>query len=327
MADLILTGGAGYIGSHVLLSLQNAGHRVVVIDDLRTGDSQFVKGATLYRCDISETSEIENIFKTEGPFDGVLHFAGSTSVAESVKDPSQYYYNNTVSSIGLLNIALAYKTRCFVFSSTAAVYGHPEESPIKETITPSPINPYGSSKWFFEKVLADVGKVHPLKWCALRYFNAAGADSSGSLGDIRFPSTHLIPASLEAAEGLRPKLELFGDDYPTNDGTCIRDYIHVSDLASAHVLALETLLNEGISGCYNLGTGHGSSNKEIIEVVRRVTGKEVPVNVSSRRAGDPANLVADPNLFKNTFGWKPKHSELPEIVETAWAWIKKSHSK
>ena len=327
MADLLLTGGGGYIGSHVLRSLQNAGHRVVVVDDLQTGHSQFVRGASLYRCDIAQVAEMANVFEIEGPFDAILHFAGSTSVSESVRDPAKYYSNNTVASIRLLNMALEYDTRCFVFSSTAAVYGHPKETPIKETTPPNPINPYGASKWFFERVLADVAKASELRWCALRYFNAAGADPSGDLGDLRFPSTHLIPATLEAAEGLRSELELFGNDYPTDDGTCIRDYIHVADLASAHVLAVETLLRGGTSGCYNLGTGNGFSNKEVIDVVRHVTGREVPVKTSARRAGDPPILVADSNLFQDTFGWRAKHSDLSEIVETAWTWIRNHRSR
>ena len=322
MADLLLTGGAGYIGSHVLRSLQNAGHRVVVVDDLQTGHSQFVKGANLYTCDIAQAEEMANVFETEGPFDAILHFAGSTSVAESMRNPAKYYSNNTVASIRLLTMALEYGTRCFVFSSTAAIYGHPKETPIKETAAPNPINPYGASKWFFERVLADIEKASELKWCALRYFNAAGADPSGDLGDLRFPSTHLVPAALEASEGLRSELELFGNDYPTDDGTCVRDYIHVADLASAHVLAVESLLGGGTSGSYNLGTGYGFSNKEVIDEVRRVTGRDLPVKISDRRAGDPPILVANSNLFQETFGWQAQHSDLSEIVGTAWNWIK-----
>jgi len=296
---------------------------VVVIDDLRTGRAEFVGDHVLHRCDVGNAKAVDEVFRSDGPFSGVLHFAASTSVPASVADPLGYYANNTVASQRLLEVSIQHGVGSFVLSSTAAVYGNPKRVPVQEDSELAPINPYGASKWFFERILSDAALAHGMAWCALRYFNAAGADRSGELGDGRFPASHLIPAALEAACGLRPALELFGDDYPTQDGTCVRDYIHVTDLASAHVLAVEQLIEGAPSGCFNLGTGRGFSNREVIEAVHRVTGMDVPLEARGRRAGDPAELVADAGRFQEAYGWRAEHSDLDEIVGTAWNWMKR----
>ncbi len=322
MAHVLVTGGAGYIGSHALRAIVAAGHRAVVVDDLRTGRAEFVGDAPLERCDVGDADALDRVFRKHSSIDGILHFAASTSVPESTRDPVGYYDNNTVASLRLLDVARRHGVRAFVLSSTAAVYGNPSRVPIDEEAACEPINPYGRSKLVFEQMLSDVGASEHLAWCALRYFNASGADPNGDLGDCRRPASHLVPAALEAASGLRERLELFGTDYPTADGTCIRDYIHVSDLASAHVLALESLLDGGDSGVFNLGTGRGASNREVIETAARVSGRAVPMVEVGRRPGDPAELVADASRFKQRFGWQPRHSSLDEIVETAWRWMR-----
>src|SRR5690606_13082061 len=257
-----------------------------------------------------------------GPFAGVLHFAGSISVPESVARPLAYYRNNTAASGALLEAALANGVRAFVFSSTAAVYGAPERQPIPEDIPLAPQNPYGASKATAGRRLADAERAHGLAWLALRYFNASGADPAGGIGERHDPETHLIPLALEAAAGLRPALSLFGSDWTTPDGTCVRDYVHVSDLAEAHRLGIEALLAGGASGAYNLGTGRGHSIREVIAAVERVTGRRVPVVEAPRRPGDPPALVADPSRFRARFGWNPAHSDLDTIVRTAWDWLR-----
>jgi len=321
LAQLLVTGGAGYIGSHTLRALLRAGHRAVVVDDLRAGRAEFVEGAPLCRHDVGDRDAIRQVFERYGPFDGVVHLAASISVAESVAHPLSYWRNNVEGSLHLIEAALDHGVRGFVLSSTAAVYGHPEFQPIPEASPLAPINPYGASKAAVEQILAEVEEAHGMRWTALRYFNASGADPGGGIGECHEPETHLIPVALEAAAGLRPELVLFGTDYPTRDGTCLRDYVHVSDLADAHVRAVEALLEGGPGGSYNLGTGDGRTNLEVLRAVGAVVGRPVPYREGPRRDGDPAELVADATRFRRDFAWSPVRSDLDTILRTAWAWL------
>jgi UDP-glucose-4-epimerase GalE len=323
VAHLLVTGGAGYIGCHTLRALLRAGHSAVVLDDLRAGHAELVRGAPLVRGAVGDRAALARLWDERGPFDGIVHFAAYLSVPESVADPLRYYENNVVQSAALLEVALARGASAFVLSSSAAVYGHPDVQPIPESVTPAPINPYGASKWMVERVLADLERSHALRWAALRYFNACGADPEGDLGECHDPETHLVPVCLETAAGLRERLELYGTDYPTPDGTCVRDYIHVTDLADAHVRALEALLEGRSLGPRNVATGRGHSNREVIAAVERVTGRRVPLREAPRRAGDPPQLVADATRFRREFGWEPRHSALDEVVATAWAWLRR----
>jgi UDP-glucose 4-epimerase len=318
-----VTGGAGYIGCHAVRALLRAGHDAVVVDDLRAGRAELVRDAPLVRADVGDRDALSRAFDEHGPFDGVLHFAAYLSVPESVADPLRYYRNNVEGSISLLDVALERGVGAFVLSSTSAVYGHPERQPIPESTPPAPINPYGASKWMVERVLADLERAAGLRWAALRYFNAAGADPAGDLGECHDPETHLIPVCLEAAAGLRDAVELYGTDYATPDGTCIRDYVHVTDLADAHRRAIEALLEGRSLGARNLATGRGHSNREIIAAVERVVGRPVPVREAPRRPGDPPELIADASLFRRELGWEPHHSDLDTIVRTAWRWLQR----
>jgi UDP-glucose-4-epimerase GalE len=318
-----VTGGAGYIGSHTLRALLRAGHQAVVADDLRAGRADFAQGAPLVVADVGDRAAMAQLFREHGPIDGVLHFAASLSVAESVAKPMLYFRNNVIGSANLIAEALAHGVRAFVLSSTAATYGHPERQPIAESTPQQPINPYGASKLMVERMLADVERAHGMRWSALRYFNAAGADPEGGLGECHEPEIHLIPVALEAAAGLRRSLSLYGTDYPTPDGSCVRDYVHVSDLGNAHVRAIEALLSGGPGGGYNLGSGVGRSNREVIEGVGRAIGRPVPCEAAPRRPGDPPILVADISRFQRDFGWQPRFSDLDTIARTAWAWLRK----
>ena len=295
----------------------------MVLDDLRAGRASLVQGAPLVCADIGDRDAVSLAFDEHGPFDGVLHFAAYLSVPESVADPLRYYQNNVEGSVSLLDVAVSRGVRAFVLSSTSAVYGHPERQPIPESTPPEPINPYGASKLMVERVLADLERAVGLRWAALRYFNAAGADPAGDLGECHDPETHLIPVCLEAAAGLREALELYGTDYPTPDGTCIRDYVHVTDLADAHLRAIEALLAGRQIGARNLATGRGHSNREVIAAVEKVVGQPVPVRETPRRPGDPPELVADSTLFRQELGWTPCHSDLETIVRTAWTWLQR----
>jgi UDP-glucose-4-epimerase GalE len=323
MAHLLVTGGAGYIGCHALRALQRAGHSAVVFDDMRAGREALVGDAPLVKGDICDPGAVATLFESHGPFDGVLHFAALLSVPESVAHPLRYYHNNVTGSATLLREALARGAGAFVLSSTAAVYGHPDRQPIAETTRPEPINPYGASKLTVERMLADLERSDGLHWAALRYFNAAGADPEGDLGECHDPETHLIPLALEAGAGLRDELQVFGTDYPTPDGTCVRDYVHVTDLADAHVRAIEALLEGRQLGSRNLGSGRGHSNREVLAAVERVLGKPVPARDAPRRPGDPPELVADASRFEAELGWRPRHSDLDSIVSTAWAWLRR----
>jgi UDP-glucose-4-epimerase GalE len=323
MAHLLVTGGAGYIGSHATRALRRAGHSAVVLDNLCAGNPDLLEGAPLVQANVGDRERVGRLFVEHGPFDGVLHFAALLSVSESVARPLAYYENNVAQSLALLDLAVEHGVRAFVLSSTAAVYGHPREQPIPESAPAAPINPYGHSKWMVERMLADAESAHGLRWAALRYFNACGADPDGGLGECHEPETHLIPICLETAAGLREKLELYGTDYPTPDGTCIRDYIHVTDLADAHVRALEALLDDRSVGARNVATGRGHSNRDVIATVERVIGRKVPYREAPRRPGDPPVLVADARQFRREFGWEPRYSDLDTVVSTAWDWLRR----
>ena len=319
---ILVTGGAGYIGSHVLEPLEQAGHEVVVLDNLSAGRREAVIAGRLVEADLADHAKVDAILAQERP-DGVMHFAAHIEVGESVQAPAKYFANNSANTIHLLYSMLRHDIRCFLFSSTAAVYGEPEKVPIPETLPLRPINPYGHSKVLVERVLADLARLEGLRYASLRYFNASGADPQGRIGENHEPETHLIPLVLEAALGIRDRIRIFGTDYPTPDGTCLRDYIHVCDLAAAHVLALEHLLAGGESRIFNLGYGHGTSVREIVDAARRVTGRDFSVQEAPRRDGDPAILVADSTRIQRELSWAPQHDDLDRLVGDAWRWLQK----
>lgn len=317
--NCLVVGGAGYIGSHMVKHLAKAGHRVIVFDNLSTGFANAIVSGTLIEGDLADGDHVAHVLR-DGSIDAVFHFASSIQVGESAIHPARYFRNNVVNTLNLLDAMIATGTRNLVFSSTAAVYGEPEQIPIPETHRRAPINPYGRTKSMVEDILADYHAAYGLNSFALRYFNAAGADPEGDLGERHEPETHLIPLVLRTASGRRASIAVFGRDYDTPDGTCIRDYIHVADLASAHEKALCKLLQNG--GCYatNLGTGQGYSVAEVIKAAERITGCPVKVEEKSRRPGDPARLVADPRVARDLIGWEPRRSALDTIIADAWAW-------
>ena len=319
MAILVL-GGAGYIGSHTVYELIDAGRDVVVADNLLTGFRAAVHPkARFYQLDIRNRTALDELF-TKEKIDGVIHFAASSQVGESMSDPLKYYDNNLHGTMVLLQAMVAHGVDKIVFSSTAATYGEPERVPILETDRTDPTNCYGETKLSMEHMMRWVSQAHGLKYVALRYFNACGAHPSGAIGEAHNPETHLIPLILQVPNGQREKISIFGDDYPTKDGTCIRDYIHVTDLAQAHILALDYLLNGGDNNVFNLGNGVGFTVKEVIDVARAVTGHPIPAVVSPRRAGDPAQLIASSEKAIKVLGWKPKYNDLNTIIATAWKW-------
>jgi len=319
---VLVTGGAGYIGSHAVRALKRARHEVVIFDNLSRGFRELAKGFELIEADLLDGEAVKKAVKG---MDAVMHFAALASVAESVEKPELYFRNNSAGSVNLLNAARDTGVKYFVFSSTAAVYGMPDRSPIPEETPREPINPYGSSKLFCEYALEAYDAAYGIKSARLRYFNAAGADESGEIGELHDPETHLIPVVLQALTGKRKEVVMFGDDYPTQDGTCLRDYIHVQDLVEAHVIALEKLAAGAESMSLNLGTGTGFTVRQIVDAVERVTGKKVPVRVGPRRPGDPPALVADPSRAEKLLGWKAKRG-LDEIVQSAWKWAQKKES-
>ena len=316
---ILVTGGAGYVGAHACKALARRGYRPIVYDNLVYGHEAAVKWGPLEVGDIADRSRLDAVIAEHHP-QAVMHFAAFTYVGESVADPGKYYRNNVAGTLSLLEAVRDHGISKMVFSSTAAVYGTPDIVPIAETAAKAPINPYGLSKWTSEQMLADFGAAHGLRSAALRYFNAAGADPDGELGECHDPESHLIPLAMQAVTGHGPALTLFGDDYPTPDGTCIRDYIHVADLADAHVRALEQLDHRDGADVFNLGTGQGVSVREVLDAVGRAAGKPVPHSIGPRRAGDPAKLVSDPTKAMGELGWNPAMSDLDTIVATAWAW-------
>ncbi|MBH8608617.1 UDP-glucose 4-epimerase GalE [Thermoactinomyces sp. CICC 10521] len=318
---ILVTGGAGYIGSHTVAELLAHQEEVVVVDNLTTGHRKSVLGGTFYQGDIRDRDFLDDLFRKH-QIEAVIHFAASSLVGESVQIPLSYYENNLVSSHVLISAMLDHGVKKIVFSSTAAVYGEPERVPIREEDRAEPANPYGETKLAMEKMFRWADEAHGLKSISLRYFNAAGAHPDGLIGEDHHPETHLIPIILQVALGQREEIRIFGDDYPTEDGTCIRDYIHVMDLASAHFLALEHLRQHGQSDVFNLGNGTGFSVREVIETARRVTGQRIPERVVSKRAGDPAVLIASSDKAKRILNWKPRYHQLETIMESAWNWHK-----
>jgi UDP-glucose 4-epimerase len=317
---ILVVGGAGYVGSHTVLALVEHGYEVVVLDDFSKGFRELVPPqAILEEGDFGDPSVLSAVFRNYH-FDAVMHFAAWACVPESVAEPMKYYVNNVSHTIRLLERMVESGCRRFILSSSAAIFGEPETTPILEDAPKRPTNPYGRTKLMMEQALADLAAAGTLDYVALRYFNAAGADPKGRAGELHDPETHLIPILLEVAAGQRPALSVCGTDYPTPDGTCVRDYVHVSDLAQAHLLALRHLAEGRGSASFNLGNGAGHSVNEVVEAVRRVTGRPVPVVRAGRRPGDPAVLVASSARAREVLGWRPCHATLEEIVRTAWEW-------
>ncbi len=315
--SILVVGGAGYIGSHMVKQLRRAGFNVAVADDLSSGHRKAVGDAALHVGDIGDAAFVDAVLRETKPA-AVMHFASFIQVGESVADPAKYYRNNVTATQVLLDGMRAHGIARFIFSSTAAVFGDPEYVPIDEAHPKQPINPYGRSKWMVEQMLEDYDRAYGLKSVCLRYFNAAGADPEGELGERHEPETHLVPLILQVASGRRPHIGVYGDDYATPDGTCVRDYVHVEDLCSAHLLALRQLLDGSDSARYNLGNGNGFSVSEVIEAARRVTGHPIPTVIGPRRAGDPPLLVADANAARTQLGWTPRYADLDTIVAHAW---------
>lgn len=328
--ELLVVGGAGYIGSHMVKQLSQVGHSVVVLDNLSTGFRQLVRYGELVEGDMSNSQLLQRLFSAHR-FDAVLHFAAYSQVGESMKDPGKYYRNNVAGTLTLLEEMVKYDVKHFIFSSTAATFGEPDCVAIDERCLQRPINPYGASKLMVEAMLRDFHAAHGINSVCLRYFNACGADPEGELGECHEPETHLIPLILQAASGRRKAITVFGRDYPTNDGTCVRDYIHVQDLCTAHALALDALISGDKQGAqaYNLGNGQGFSVQRVIETAQRVVAEDgfaITVKEGPRRLGDPACLVADSTLIKRDLGWEPRYGDLETIIRHAWAWEKRMAS-
>lgn len=320
--SILITGGAGYIGSHVIKNMKANDFDVITLDNLQKGHKKAVTYGKFIKGDIGDKNLLDKIF-TENNIEAVIHLAADSLVGESMENPGKYYQNNFSNGIVLLDQMIKHNIKNIVFSSTAAVYGEPKKIPISEEHPINPQNTYGESKYFFEKALERYDEIYNLKYMSLRYFNAAGADPSGEIGEDHNPETHLIPLVLDTAIGKRDKLYIFGSDYETRDGTCVRDYIHVSDLAKAHTLALKALLDGKNSSVYNLGNGEGYTVKEVIETARKITKHKIPAENSERRAGDPAVLIASSKKIKKELNWKADYPELKSIIKTAWNWHQK----
>lgn len=328
MKQILIIGGAGYIGSHMAKQLANNGHRVTILDNLSTGYKHLAKYGELVVGDLADTNLLENLF-TRNTFSGVMHFAASSLVGESMVEPAKYYRNNVANTLNLLDVMVRHGVKNFIFSSTAATFGEPEYTPIDEQHPQNPINPYGASKLMVERILQDYASAYDLNSVCLRYFNACGADPAGELGECHEPETHLIPLILQAASGRRKAITVFGRDYPTEDGTCVRDYIHIEDLCTAHGLALDVLIAGKQQGAqaYNLGNGQGFSVQQVIDTAIKVVttdGCSLVIEEGERRAGDPAVLVADAARVKTELGWQPQYADLNTIIHHAWQWEKKS---
>lgn len=319
--SVLVLGGAGYIGSHTVDRLVEAGENVVVVDSLVTGHMAAVrKEAKFYQGDLADKDFMRKVFNENPDIDAVIHFAAFSLVAESMKDPLKYFDNNTAGMVKLLEVMNEFDIKYIVFSSTAATYGIPEKMPIYEDDPQLPINPYGESKLMMEKIMRWADEAYGIKFVALRYFNVAGAKPDGSIGEDHHPETHLLPIVLQVAMGEREKLQIFGDDYNTPDGTNVRDYVHPFDLADAHILAVDYLRNGNESSAFNLGSSTGFSNLEIVKAAREVTGKEIPAEIAARRGGDPDILIAASEKARKVLGWKPEFDDIHKIIETAWKW-------
>ncbi|MCI0620414.1 MAG: UDP-glucose 4-epimerase GalE [Acidobacteria bacterium] len=326
MGTILVTGGAGYVGSHTVKRLRDEGIDCIVLDNLTRGHRELVKDARLVEGDLGDAPLLKSIFK-ENDIRAVMHFSAFAYVEESVSDPAKYYRNNVSSTVTLLSCMLEAGLSSLIFSSTCATYGVPLRIPITEDHPQNPINPYGATKAMVERILKDFNSAYGLSYVSFRYFNAAGADPEGEIGEWHEPETHLIPSVLETACGLRDSVRVYGADYPTQDGTCVRDYIHVCDLADAHILGLKYLLGGGSSDFFNLGNGNGFSVKEVIEMASRVTGSTVPTVYAPRRPGDPPVLVGSSEKAKKILNWKPKFSQLDQILSTAWIWQQKLNAR
>ncbi len=316
---ILIVGGAGYIGSHMAKGLFDAGHEIVTLDNLSGGFRDAVSGGKFVFGDLCDRQLLDSVLAAHS-FDGVMHFASFIQVGESMSHPSKYYRNNVANTVNLLDAMIKHGVMRLIFSSTAAIFGEPNYVPIDEEHPKIPRNPYGRSKWMVEQILSDYERAYGLRHTCLRYFNAAGADPSGRLGERHDPETHLIPLVLRAASGRWPAIKVFGTDYDTPDGTCIRDYVHVTDLCNAHLLALQRLMDGGRSRAYNLGNGNGFSVKQVIEAARKISGRNIAVTEGPRRDGDPARLVADSKRAQTELGWRPRHPDLDTIIAHAWAW-------
>ena len=319
---ILVVGGAGYIGSHMIKRFQSTDHQIEVLDNLSTGFEENSQNYKLHICDLSNKDEVHKILKNN-KYNIIMHFASSINVGESYDHPIKYYENNVINTLNLLECMIDLKILNFIFSSTAAVYGEPESTPIKEEQTLSPVNPYGHTKAVVENILSNYDKAYGLKYISLRYFNACGAHIDGTIGEKHNPETHLIPLILQAASGRRNNFKIYGDDYNTKDGTCVRDYIHVMDIAEAHLLSLEKLFQTQKSEVFNIGNKQGYSVREIINVAEELTKIQIPYEISLRRKGDPAELIADNKKIIEKLNWSAKHSDLKTIINTAWEWEKK----
>ena len=316
---ILVVGGAGYIGSHIHKMLYKKGYETVVFDNLVYGHQEAVRWGILEIGDLADTERLDQIFH-KYDIDAVFHFAAYAYVGESVADPSKYYNNNVSNTLHLLDTMLRHHVKTIVFSSTCATYGIPDTMPVTEEMEQKPINPYGASKLMIERILSDYHKAYGLHYCCLRYFNAAGADPEGEIGESHDPETHLIPLVLDTAAGKRGAVTVFGTDYPTKDGSCVRDYIHVTDLADAHLRAMEYLQSGGESTCMNLGNCKGNSVFEVIKAAKEITGREIPVILDKRRPGDPPTLVGSAKRAETLLGWKPQYGDIRVILEHAWKW-------
>lgn len=319
---ILIVGGAGYIGSHVNKALNEAGYETLILDNLSYGHKESIKWGTFVKCDLADVNKVDEIF-TKYDITAVMHFSSFIDVGESVTNPEKYYYNNVVNTMNLLHVMLKHDVKKFIFSSTCATYGIPQKIPLVEDHPQNPINPYGMTKLMVEKILHDYDEAYGLKSVILRYFNASGADKTAEIGEWHNPETHLIPLILDTALGKREDIKIFGTDYDTPDGTCIRDYIHVTDLADAHIRSLKYLEDNNESNQFNLGNGLGFSVREVIESVKNVTGRDFKVTETTRREGDPAILIGSSEKANKILGWNPQYTNIDQIVETAWKWHQK----
>ncbi len=319
---ILVVGGAGYIGSHMIKRFQDTDHQIEILDNLSTGFEVNTQNYKLHLCDLSNKDQVHQILK-ENSYESIMHFASSINVGESYINPKKYYDNNVTNTLNLLDCMVDLKISNFIFSSTAAVYGEPSSTPIKENQKIAPVNPYGNTKAIVEKILKDYEEAYGLKYISLRYYNACGAHIDGTIGERHDPETHLIPLILQSASGRRKDFKIYGDDYDTKDGTCVRDYIHVMDLVEAHLLSLQELIKNQESDIYNIGNNQGFSVKEIISMAEKITKSKITYEITSRRKGDPSELIADNEKISENLNWSANYSDLKTILETAWEWEKR----